>query len=144
MTLSFSRFLPNLLVGALLTLPASGFAQAQAFSDQQRQAVEQIMKEYLLKNPEILRDAIVELERREQAAQKAGQQSALKQSRDLLTSSPRDMTAGNPSGTRASVTGARSLPRERASAPRSPTRTASRVGATEGLPSADRASISSS
>ena len=98
MTPSFPRLARNLLLGALLTLPAIGVAQAQSFGEQQRRAIEEIVKEYLLKNPEVLRDAIVELERREQAAQKSVQQSALKQSREALVNSPRDMTAGNPAG----------------------------------------------
>lgn len=98
MTPSFPRFILTFLIGALLAVSATGLARAQTFNDQQRQAIEGIMKEYLLNNPEILRDAIVELERREQAAQKTAQQSALKQSREAMVSSPRDMSAGNPAG----------------------------------------------
>jgi protein-disulfide isomerase len=94
-------FLPvarNLLVGALLTVPALALAQAPSFDERQREAIEQIFKNYLLKNPELLRDAMVELERREQEAQKATQQSALKESRDRLVNSSRDMVAGNAAG----------------------------------------------
>ena len=98
MTLSLRGLTRKLLVGALLTLPAVALAQAPSFDDRQREAIEQIFKDYLLKNPELLRDAMVELERREQEAQKASQQSALKESRDKLVNSSRDMVAGNPGG----------------------------------------------
>ena len=98
MKLPFLPVARNLLVGALLTLPALALAQAPSFDERQREAIEQIFKDYLLKNPELLRDAMVELERREQEAQKATQQSALKESRDRLVNSSRDMVAGNAAG----------------------------------------------
>jgi protein-disulfide isomerase len=98
MKLSLRGLTRNLLVAAVLTASAALPAEAQTFNDRQREAIEQIFKDYLLKNPELLRDAMVELERREQEAQKATQQSALKESRDKLVNSSRDMVAGNAAG----------------------------------------------
>src|SRR3954451_21351598 len=98
MKLSLRGLTRNLLVAAVLTASAALPAEAQTFNDRQREAIEQIFKDYLLKNPELLRDAMVELERREQEAQKATQQSALKESRDRLANSSRDMVAGNAAG----------------------------------------------
>src|SRR3954447_3122569 len=98
MKLSLRGLTRNLLVGAVLTASAALPAESQTFNDRQREAMEQIFKNYLLKNPELLRDAMVELERREQEAQKATQQSALKESRDRLVNSSRDMVAGNAAG----------------------------------------------
>jgi protein-disulfide isomerase len=98
MTIGLRSLTRNLLLGAMLAAFAAAPAQAQSFSDKQREAIEQIFKDYLLKNPELLREAMVELERREQEAQKATQQSALKESRDRLVNSSRDMVAGNAAG----------------------------------------------
>src|SRR4051795_13088807 len=98
MKLSLRGLTRNLLVGAVLTASAALPAEAQTFNDRQREAIEQIFKDYLLKNPELLRDAMVELERREQEAQKATQQSALRESRERLVNSARDMGAGNAAG----------------------------------------------
>src|SRR5881227_579432 len=98
MKLSLRGLTRNLLVAAVLTASAALPAEAQTFNDRQREAIEQIFKDYLLKNPELLRDAMVELERREQETQKATQQSALKESRDRLVNSARDMVAGNAAG----------------------------------------------
>jgi protein-disulfide isomerase len=84
--------------GALALLPVPASAQTPAFTDQQRQAIGGIVRDYLLKNPEVLQEAMAELERRQQEAQKAAQASALGQSRDALLNSPRDYTTGNPSG----------------------------------------------
>jgi protein-disulfide isomerase len=97
------RFTPlarvAVLAGALL---AAGAAAAQgpgaAFTPEQRQAIGEVVKEYLLKNPEVLQEAIAELERRQAETQKVAQASALSQSRDALLNSPRDYAAGNPSG----------------------------------------------
>jgi protein-disulfide isomerase len=80
-----------------LTLAGAAAAQAP-FTEEQRREIGAIVKEYLLKNPEVLQDAMVELERRQQEAQNAARQTALSQSRDALLNSPRDFTAGNPSG----------------------------------------------
>ena len=80
-----------------LALPLAGQAQP-AFNDQQRQAIEQIVKDYLVKNPEVLQEAMTELERRQQEAQKTAQASALTQERETLLNSPRGTIVGNPSG----------------------------------------------
>lgn len=84
------------LAGAL-TLPQAGRAQP-AFDAQQRQAIEQIVKDYLLKNPEVLQEAIAELERRQKEEEKTAQAAALNQEREKLLNSPRSITAGNLTG----------------------------------------------
>jgi protein-disulfide isomerase len=95
------RFAPSVgaaaLAGALAVLSTAAPAQT-SFSDQQRQAIGEIVKDYLLKNPEVLQEAIAELERRQQESQNAARQAALGQSRDALVNSPRDYAAGNPAG----------------------------------------------
>jgi protein-disulfide isomerase len=70
------------LAGAAMLAPA--LAQAPAFNDQQRQSIERIVKEYLLKNPEVLQEAIAELEKRQQDSQKVAQQSAVRELRDQV------------------------------------------------------------
>src|SRR5215217_2341732 len=84
------------LVGALVL---SSIGQAQStFDAQQRQAIEQIVKDYLLKNPEVLQEAMMELEHRQQEAQKTAQATALRDERERLLNSPRSLVVGNPSG----------------------------------------------
>ena len=85
------------LAAALAALSTATPAQT-AFTPEQRQAIGEVVKDYLIKNPEVLQEAIAELERRQQEAQKAAQASALSQSRDALVNSPHDFAAGNPSG----------------------------------------------
>jgi len=89
------------LLGAALlfavALPLAGQAQS-TFDPQQRQAIEQIVKDYLLKNPEVLQEAMTELERRQQEAQKTAQATALKDEREKLLNAPRNNVVGNLSG----------------------------------------------
>jgi protein-disulfide isomerase len=56
------------------------------------------VRDYLIKNPEVLQEAMAELERRQSEGQKAAQASALRDSREALLNSPRDIVAGNASG----------------------------------------------
>ena len=97
LSLAPTRIAAALLGAALL---ASGGSQAQTppVSDQQRQSVEQIVKDYLLKNPELIQEALVELEKRQQEAQKVSQASALQEARETLVNSPHGAIVGNVSG----------------------------------------------
>src|SRR5215208_474727 len=73
-------------------------AQSNALTDPQKKAVEQIVRDFLLTNPEVIQEAIVELERRQQDAQKTAQKGALTSERNTLLHSPRGNVVGNPSG----------------------------------------------
>ena len=88
----------GLALVALLGLAAPSAAQTSALSDPQKQAVQQIVRDFLLTNPEVIQEAIVELERRQQEAQKTAQISALQSERNALLHSPRGNLVGNPSG----------------------------------------------
>jgi protein-disulfide isomerase len=63
-----------------------------------REQIEQIVREYLLKNPEVVRDAIIELRRREEQAETQLRSSALKTHQAKLFNSPRGVVVGNPKG----------------------------------------------
>jgi protein-disulfide isomerase len=86
------------LMAALLMFGAGAPALAQSFSDAQRGEIERVIKNYLLKNPEVLQEAIAELEKRQQAAEAEKGKAAVKQNAELLFSSPRQVTVGNPAG----------------------------------------------
>jgi protein-disulfide isomerase len=79
----------------VLAMPAVVGAQtAEAVS---REAVERIVREYLVRNPEVLQEAFTELERRQAEAQKVAQASALRQVRGSLTAGAQ-IAVGNPQG----------------------------------------------
>ena len=81
-----------------LALGASGPAQAQGFSEPQRGEIERIIKEYLIKHPEVLQEAIAELEKRQALAEATKARTAVKTHSEALFSSPRQVTLGNPKG----------------------------------------------
>jgi protein-disulfide isomerase len=83
-----------LAAAALILMPIP----ASALSEADRQAVEQIIRDYLMKNPEVLRDVMKELEKRNEAAEEKKRVEALKTHRTLLNDSPRGIVVGNPKG----------------------------------------------
>jgi protein-disulfide isomerase len=90
----FKRLRPLLLL-PLLALTAV-FAQAENLTEED---VNQLVREYILQNPEIVMEAIGILQEREQAAQQATQNQLLASVSDQLVNSPNDPVGGNPDGT---------------------------------------------
>jgi protein-disulfide isomerase len=84
---------------AFISVQASQPARAQqGFSADQRAAIEAIIKDVLLKNPELIQEALVELEKRQQQAQVDGQKQILVTERAAIFDSPKSAVAGNPQG----------------------------------------------
>jgi protein-disulfide isomerase len=88
------RGLTALAAVALLALAP---AQAQ-ISDAQRGEIERIIKDYLLRNPEVLQEAIAELDKKQAAAESEKHKAAVKANAKLLFSSTRQVTLGNLQG----------------------------------------------
>ena len=73
---------------ALTLVAVSGCAQAESKGrDMKRADVEKIIKEYLMENPEILREALIELDKKEDRA-------AIAAVSDALFKDPRDVSIG--------------------------------------------------
>jgi protein-disulfide isomerase len=85
------------LLGALAIAPAA-MAQGPSFNEQQKQAIGEIVKDYLLKNPEVLTEVIAELEKRQADAQQVAQAGAVKETKQSLLNASHSYVVGNPSG----------------------------------------------
>lgn len=83
-----------LLAGALLL--AAGEARAQAQLSQPE--IEAIVREYLLREPEIIMEAIEELQRRREAQAAVDQRERLAGEQEALKADARDPILGNPDG----------------------------------------------
>lgn len=83
---------------AALVLPLTALAQPATFTPEQREAIGGIIRDYLVRNPEVLQEAFGELERRTQEAERQGRAQVLISERDRLVNSPRDFVIGNPQG----------------------------------------------
>ena len=79
---------------AFASMPAS----AQSFSSDQKDAIEKIVHDYLLSHPEVLQDAMAELEKRQTAADAEKHLAAIKDNTPAIFSSPRQVNLGNPQG----------------------------------------------
>jgi protein-disulfide isomerase len=73
-------------------------APAQTISDAQRGQIERIIRDYLVNNPEVLQEAIAELEKRQAKAEAEKHKTAVKDNADALFNSPRHVVVGNPKG----------------------------------------------
>ena len=89
---------PVLAAAGLMTLTAIGAAPAQDFSPSQRGAIESIVRDYLLKNPELLQEVMAELEKKQAVAEAEKHRAGVKQHAEALFNSPRHVVVGNPKG----------------------------------------------
>jgi protein-disulfide isomerase len=92
--------IPRLIVAAfaaLLTVSAPA-VKADEFSTPQRGEIERIVRDYLVSHPEVLQEAMAELEKRQTAAEAEKHIQAVKQHAQALFSSPRQVVLGNPQG----------------------------------------------
>jgi protein-disulfide isomerase len=93
---SFRLLAPALLVLALCGAPQ--IASAQSFSDTQRGDIESIVKSYLIAHPEVLEEAMAELNKRQAAAETEKHEMSVAKNADTIFNSPRGVTLGNKDG----------------------------------------------
>lgn len=95
--------LKSLIVGGALLAAAwaTGAAPADAadaLSPAQKSAVQDIVRDYILKNPETLIESLRSYEDKQQASQQEAAQKAIAANRDALERDPGAPVAGNPKG----------------------------------------------
>jgi len=87
------------LLGTLVfSSPITKEASAKSFGDADKTTIETIVKDYLLKNPEVIREALIELERRTAEAEKQRQKKLLAENQELLTDPKYGFVTGNKDG----------------------------------------------
>jgi len=92
---------PRLLVAAcaaLLALTLPHASRADEFTAPQKSEIERIVREYLVMHPEVLQEAMTELEKRQTAAEAEKHKAAVKDHAQNLFSSPRQVVLGNADG----------------------------------------------
>ena len=70
-------------------------ARAQSFSEPQKTELQGIIDYYLIKHPEVLQEAMAELEKKQQTAETEKARAAVKKHAQALFSSPRQVVMGN-------------------------------------------------
>jgi protein-disulfide isomerase len=84
------------LACTILVAPAA--VRAQSFNDQQKTELQSIIREYLVQHPEVLQEAMVELEKRQAAAEAEKTKAAVKNNAQTLFDSNRQVVVGNAQG----------------------------------------------
>lgn len=84
------------LFGGCLSMASP--ARAIEFSSDQKAEIGKVVHDYLVANPEVIRDAIDELEKKQKVAEATSRQKALTQSSDRLFGSQNQTVVGNPDG----------------------------------------------
>lgn len=93
------RSAPYLLAAAMTLVAWPGIAAAQEqFAPDEKQAIERIVRDYLVANPEVLVEAMDSLQAKQAAAAEAAQAKVLADAGDRLMSAPDGMVLGNPEG----------------------------------------------
>ena len=83
---------------AVLALALPHSLRAAEFSTPQRGEIEKIVHDYLVAHPEVLQEAMAELEKHQAVAESEKHQTAIKQHAQALFSSPLQVNLGNPNG----------------------------------------------
>lgn len=79
------------------TLPAAAQAQTPA-THEARRAIEQIVRDYILANPEIIMEAVARLREKKQIAEEDADRQILAAVRDEIANDPNSYVGGNPAG----------------------------------------------
>ncbi|MGA8172766.1 MAG: DsbA family protein [Methylocystis sp.] len=84
-------------------LAASAFllaapSRAAEFTSDQKAEIGNVVKEYLMANPEVIKEVIDELDKREKAAENSAREKTLTKEADKLFNSPNQAVVGNPDG----------------------------------------------
>ena len=95
---SFRLLAPALFALALFGVSAPPSASAQSFSDSQRGDIETIVRNYLLAHPEVLEEAMAELNKRQATAEAEKHEASVAQNSDTIFNSPRGVVLGNKDG----------------------------------------------
>src|ERR1700677_2909289 len=78
----------------MLALPVA----AQEFSAPQKSEIERIIKDYIVSHPEVLQEAIAELDKRQAAAETEKAKAAVASNADTIFNSSRQVVLGNAKG----------------------------------------------
>ncbi len=88
----------GILLAILTTFMLVGSASAQTFDGDQKKAIENIVREYLLANPEVLLQSVEEYRQRQEMSKQDQVKLKLEKYADVLKFNPGSPVGGNPKG----------------------------------------------
>jgi protein-disulfide isomerase len=88
-----------LALGLVAALPFTGAsAQTAPFTDAQKNALQEMIKDYIVKNPEVVQEALVELDRRQKDGEQKARMSITQDKTGPLFTAAHNVSFGNPKG----------------------------------------------
>jgi protein-disulfide isomerase len=96
--MTFRPYLIAAACSAFLAIAIPQISQADELTAGQKSEVERILRDYLIAHPEVIQDAMAELDKRQSAADAEKHKATIKQSAQTIFSSPRQVVLGNPDG----------------------------------------------
>src|SRR5262245_3797198 len=90
------QFVAAGLACAVVTLPQA--LPAQSFTEQQKNELHSIIRDYLVNHPEVLQESMAELEKRQTLAEAEKAKAAVKSNAQALFDSSHQVVVGNPEG----------------------------------------------
>lgn len=82
------------LISLALVLVLPSITSAKSISDQERSEIEQIVKEYIAENPELIHEALLKIARQMEAQEQVEAKQSLADSKDALFNDTRDYSIG--------------------------------------------------
>jgi protein-disulfide isomerase len=79
---------------AAVGLMTSSCAQAGSTTDMSKTEIEELVRAYIMENPEIIRDAFIKLQEKEVAQEQELNRESIAAAKDALENDPRDMSVG--------------------------------------------------
>ena len=96
--MTFRPYLIAAVCSAFLAMAIPQISQAEELTAGQKSEVERILRDYLIAHPEVIQDAMAELDKRQSAADAEKHKAMIKQNAQTIFSSPRQVVLGNPDG----------------------------------------------
>jgi protein-disulfide isomerase len=84
------------IIGTLVMWNLHAAHADEALTPDQKKAVEEVIRQYLVAHPEVVRDALIELQRQQEQAQQAAHQGAIAELHSYVDSISEDFVQGNP------------------------------------------------
>ena len=96
--MTFRSCLVAAACSTFLAIATPQISQADELTAGQKSEVERILRDYLIAHPEVIQDAMAELDKRQSAADAEKHKATINQNAATIFSSPRQVVLGNPDG----------------------------------------------
>ncbi|MBA5776474.1 DsbA family protein [Stappia sp. F7233] len=95
---TFFRLVARALTATVIAAMTFAAASAADFSATDKEEIGKVVREYILQHPEVIREALIELDRRDEEAQNKARSEAVSSAAEYLFNSSRQVELGNPEG----------------------------------------------